>query len=307
MATDTLEITANVDTELDERYRTRIASATEYAFEQDEVTASVVVVTYRTTRRELAEVFDALADQTREDFETIVVDNGTDWDVASALERYDHVRYYLRMVDNEGVTFARNLGAAIAAGDVVVFLDDDGYPRRDFVQQHLAVHGRADVVAARGRVEPKEPNVYTDSQGHYDLGEEVRPSFIGTECNASFDADAFREVSGFDESMPGRAGHEGLEITYRLLQAGYRRDQILYYPDAVTYHDFASNLRDYVEKQVERKRNDRYFERAYPDLWEFGSSYLTDDDHRDRRLSLRVVDFLVAVWVRLKRSSFTIA
>lgn len=302
MATDTLEIAADVEDGLDEKYRSRIADVTEYPFEREEVAASVVVVTYRTTRRELAEVFEALEAQTCDEFETIVVDNGTDWDVESALASYDHTRYYLRMVDNEGVTFARNLGATIAAGDVLVFLDDDGFPQEDFVEHHLAAHEREGVVAARGKVRPKEPNVYTDSQGHYDLGDEIQPSFIGTECNASFDAEAFLDVSGFDETIPGRAGHEGLEITYRLIQNGYDRDQIIYYPDAVTYHDFASDVWDYVEKQIERKRNDRYFKRKYPDLWEFGNGYLTDEDHLDRRLPLRVVNLLVAGWVELKRA-----
>lgn len=301
MSSDTTYRTENgaenkIVQKLDEQYRASVAETTEYAFDRSEVTASVIVVTYRTTKQELSEVFDALSAQTCDDFETIVVDNGTEWDLESELGTYDETRYLVRLEENEGVSFARNLGAQIAAGDVLVFLDDDGFPREDFLEQHLGAHEREGVVAVRGKVQAQESNVYTAMQGHYDLGDEVRPAFIGTECNASFDTDVFLDHGGYDE---GLAGQEGLELTHRLIQAGFRKDQIIYYPDAVTYHDFASGLWNYVRKQVARKRNNEYFRREHPGLWEFGQSYLTEEDYLERRRRLLVVDVLVAGWLRV--------
>jgi len=293
------QVVDEIHLDIGEKYHERIAKISEYEFTQTEVRASVIVVLYRTSKRELAEVFDALSKQTCDDFDIIIIDNGTDWDVESALEKYANARYYIRLIENEGVTFARNLGAQVADSDLLIFLDDDGFPRADFVEQHLAIHDQNGIVAARGKVKPKNENVYNRSRGHYDLGEEVQPSFIGTECNASFDADVFLEVSGFSESLPGRAGHEGLELTYRILQADYEKDQIIYHPGAVTYHDFADGIGDYIRKNLERKRNNYDFKREHPELWNFGSQYYSDQDHLKRPLPLVVVDAAITVWFRI--------
>jgi GT2 family glycosyltransferase len=233
---------------------------------------SVVVVTYRISRSTFEATMSALDGQTVDDFELVVVDNGTDWAVTDALEPRSVPWRYLELESNLGVTVARNVGATVADGELLVFLDDDGVPRADFVEQHRLVHERP-IVAARGRVVPPDDSIYNRMQSHYDLGDETVPYPLNIEGNTSIDRDVFLSVGGFTEELAGRAGHEGIELSYRLRQQGFDRDEIVYYPNAVLYHDYATGLFDYLAKQFERRRHEQYLQRHSPAIFEFGSDY----------------------------------
>lgn len=235
--------------------------------------ASVVIVTYRTPAEVFEPVLEALDDQTASGYEVVVVDNGTSEAVESAVARSDHVHRYVELDRNYGVTVGRNLGAKLARGDLLLFLDDDGIPERDFVAAHRRAHAEHDIVAARGRVLPKHDTVYTRVQSHYDLGDEPFPYFINVEGNTSFDRRTFLDVGGYDENLADRAGHEGIELTYRLVQDGVRRDQIIYYPDAVIYHDYANSLVEYIRKRSGRHPNREYLFENCPEIFEFAASY----------------------------------
>jgi glycosyltransferase involved in cell wall biosynthesis len=63
--------------------------------------------------------------QTFEDFECIVVDDGSDVPVATLMPDTDPRVRVLRLDQNRGVAVARNLGVSAARGDLVAFLDDD--------------------------------------------------------------------------------------------------------------------------------------------------------------------------------------
>jgi GT2 family glycosyltransferase len=266
--------------------------------------ASVVIVTYRTPAEVFEPVLEALDDQTASNYEIVVVANGTDADVESTVEGSEHVRLFVELDRNYGVTVGRNLGAKLARGDLLLFLDDDGVPERDFVAAHRRAHAEHDIVAARGRVLPKHDTVYTRIQSHYDLGDEPFPYFINVEGNTSFDRETYLDAGGYDENLADRAGHEGIELTHRLMQAGYRRDQIIYYPDAVIYHDYANSFVEYIRKRTGRNPNLEYLFEHRPEIFEFAASYdppVTSPELRTRDkvkfLALsgvrRVVDFVM--------------
>lgn len=244
--------------------------------------ASVVVVTYRTPAEAFEELLSALDAQSAGAFEVVVVDNGTAWDAESAAIESDRVTAYAELRRNRGVTFGRNLGAALAVADVLVFVDDDAVPGPRFVEAHLDAHD-GDVVAARGRVLPIEDSLYNRLQSWYDLGDEVIPYFLNTEGNASVDREAFRAVSGFDERLGGRAGHEGIDLTYRLLRSGYDREQVLYVPDAVVHHDNAADLRSYLKKRAVGKHYRAELAARRPEVFEFARTYSPPDRARERR------------------------
>jgi len=72
----------------------------------------------------LREALASVAAQRCRDFETIVVDDGSDDDIASATRSGDLPVRYLRQA-NAGPGAARNLGLQHARGDYVAFLDSD--------------------------------------------------------------------------------------------------------------------------------------------------------------------------------------
>mgnify|MGYP006273080619 FL=1 len=261
---------------LPEEYRRRIE--TEFDDAPDvEPTISVVVVTFRTDREAFESVLDALGAQTHEAFDFVVVNNGVDWDIESRLREFDHGTTYVELVRNCGVTLARNLGAELARSDLLLFLDDDAVPAADFVEAHRRAHDDEGVVAVRGRIFPQSKSFYNRLQQWYDLGDRSLPYLLNIEGNTSIDRDAHRSVSGFDERLGGRAGHEGIDLTYRLVEAGYDRDQIVYCPDAIIYHDYATSLLGYVRKRIVSRRYRKRLTERRPELFEFASTYSPPD------------------------------
>jgi GT2 family glycosyltransferase len=261
------------------------------------VAESVVIVTYQTPEEELDRLLTALDEQTVDDFEVIVVDNGNGWTVDELVSQFEHVTAYVKLQHNCGVTTARNLGAHLAGSSLVVFVDDDGIPEQDFVAAHRRAH-RDDVVGVRGRVFPIDNTVYNRRQSWYDLGDEPMPYYLNVEGNCSVDREAFLSVGGFAEDLHGRAGHEGIELTYRLVtDADYTREQFIYDPDPVLYHNVASGVVSYIIKRATRGHNRDRIREWHPELSEFLEHY-PDPSTLNRlsgadRLAVAVIDRIV--------------
>ncbi|MFC5969871.1 glycosyltransferase family 2 protein [Halomarina salina] len=274
----------------------------------NDASVTVVVVLFRTDRRDFRRVLDRLSEQTASDFDVVLVDNGTSWDVVEAVESHPFVTTYVELTENHGITAARNIGAAATDSEILVFLDDDALPARDFVAQHARIHRDHDVVAVRGRVVPRADTIYNRLQTWYDLGDDPLPYYINIEGNASFDAEAFLAVAGFNEALTGRAGHEGIELSYRLESVVEGDEALRYHPGPVVYHDYATSLRGYVRKVVYARKTKRLLERIYPDVFEYAAQYSEVQQtssglsHTDR-LKEVAINTLVELWSLVDRAA----
>jgi glycosyltransferase involved in cell wall biosynthesis len=108
---------------------------------------SVVVPTFQ-RRGLVTEAVRALATQIEPPLEVIVVVDGSTDGSAQALAEIS-APFPLRVVEqpNSGAARARNRGAALARGDLLLFLDDDMMAAPDLLAQLGRVHARgADAV-----------------------------------------------------------------------------------------------------------------------------------------------------------------
>ncbi len=195
-----------------------------------EIELSVVVPTHN--RRELLkELLLALADQSIAPgrFEVIVVVDGSRDGTMEMLDRLEvPYRLLAHYQEQSGVAVARNNGARMATGQVVVFLDDDVLPDRRLLEEHLASHTEVPGGVVLGRLAPSGTgqrggwNVWEERifVKHYRrLGQGLRTAsgrrlYSG---NFSCNREAFLHVGGFNEEL--RRG-EDVELGFRLERSG---------------------------------------------------------------------------------------
>ena len=85
---------------------------------------SVIIPTYNRLPM-LKEAVDSVLAQDFEDFELIVVDDGSTDGTAEEIERYGKRVHLLQHPENRGVSAARNKGILRARGKYIAFLDSD--------------------------------------------------------------------------------------------------------------------------------------------------------------------------------------
>ena len=83
---------------------------------------SIIIPTYNRSLT-IARSLDSVLNQVYKAKEIIVVDDGSTDDTVELVKKYDSAIY--RFQYNQGVCSARNLGAEVASGDWLVFLDSD--------------------------------------------------------------------------------------------------------------------------------------------------------------------------------------
>jgi GT2 family glycosyltransferase len=179
----------------------------------------------------LAVTLESLARQRPDspDYEVHVADDGSDEDLASVVASAQglDIHYHRREHDRFGAGQARNLGAAAATGDVLVFLDSDCVVEPGFVLGHAVWHTAPEdtvVIGGRTRAIMGSGDEFADYRKRMrrrtaglQHGSEVFRSFVT--ANVSLPLDLFRELGGFDERFH-RWGGEDTDLGWRLWNKG---------------------------------------------------------------------------------------
>jgi glycosyltransferase involved in cell wall biosynthesis len=152
----------------------------------------------------------------------------------------------LRLERDISLNAARNVVLAWSAAPLVMLIDDDGLLEPDAVQAMLRHFKDPSVIAARGRILFNEHRYFTTLATHYDHGWDVIDDTLATEGHMAVRRDHALRAGGFDERL---FGHEGLELTYRLLR-DTPEGRVLYAPDVVMHHDFVRGFRHFVRKML---------------------------------------------------------
>lgn len=160
---------------------------------------------------------------------------------------------------NPGLSFARNKGIETAAGDILCFIDDDGFAVPDYVaivKRYAGDPAYKDYTAFGGKVIPvynegMEPGWLSSYiQGvvsKVDLGDQVKrfDEKYPAGCNMIFRREFFERHGGFNTDLHTRSDDKFIFI--KLREAGLK---VLYIPELVVEH-FIDDYR--LEKKFIKK------------------------------------------------------
>jgi glycosyltransferase involved in cell wall biosynthesis len=114
---------------------------------------SIVLPTFN-RRPRLARVLGGLDRQALPDrcFEVVIVDDGSTDDTRAWLAENSQRAYPVRALhqQNAGPARARNAGVAAAAGEILLFIDDDVEPTPELVREHLRLHDLENDIVVMG-------------------------------------------------------------------------------------------------------------------------------------------------------------
>ncbi len=210
---------------------------------------SVVVPTYSLDRYEdLCDCIDSLISQTYDDLEIIVIVDGNEAVYERAVDAYGNVENVLIYLshDDAGPLSRGNMGAIQASGDIVALTDDDAVPRKDWIQELVAVYERHDAIAVGGRIIPKwvvGKAEYIPEEFYFLIGathrgfpveeQEVRNTFG---ANLSVKREVFLKLGGIKLGGIDPSSVQGRETEFcARLQRAYG-EGVIYTPDAVVAH-----------------------------------------------------------------------
>jgi len=205
---------------------------------------SVIIPAYNALAT-LDRCLTALSRQTQPPDEIIVVDDGSTDETAALARRHD-VRVLTQA--NAGPGAARNAGARIARGDLLLFTDADCAPAPDWVAHMTAPFADPTVAGAKGiyctdQKQAVARFVQLEYKDKYDrMRDQERIDFVDT-YSAAYRREVFWSVGGFDASFTYL---EDQELSFRLAEHGHR---FVFVPGAIVYHRHADNLAWYARKK----------------------------------------------------------
>lgn len=185
-------------------------------------------------------------------------------------EKFDHAR--IIPSGEVGPADKRDMALQYAKGDIFAFIDDDAYPRPDWLKNAVRYFEDPSVGAVGGpAVTALEDNIWQQASG------KIYESFL---CSGSYTyrylpkkerqvddlpsvnllvrRDVFEEIGGYDSNFyPG----EDTKLCLDIVESGKR---IVYSPDVLVYHHRRKVFRQHLKQATNYAKHRGYFAKTLP-------------------------------------------
>ena len=211
-------------------------------------TTSVIICCYAVDRIEwVVQAVDSVLKQTQKPKEVIVVFDKKDGLEGVLKQKLPNSVFIIPNQAKKGLSLARNTGAKVASGDILIFLDDDAVAEPDWLKHLIDPFSDPWVVGVGGKA---VPDWLGSGNRSYWFPEEIDwtvgcmyPSFGNMKkivrnafgCNMAFKKDLLMKVNGFDPRLGGPVSGDDTDICLRIT-SGDKRYHIIYEPNAVIHH-----------------------------------------------------------------------
>lgn len=205
---------------------------------------TVLIVTWN-RKEDTLETIRSVREQSYQNLEIIVVDNGSTDRTAEAIRQACPEVRLVALDRNMGAASGRNAGIAVANGDIIFCLDSDASPGSETLRNIVR---RFQPDPKLGVINSKIVNAYTqeiDYTAGWAYTERDKAdqdseflSFSFSEGGCAIRKEVFERVGLFWDFL--FFGGEGLDYSARVWDAGYK---IIYYPEAIVYHRVSPQMR----------------------------------------------------------------
>ncbi len=220
-----------------------------------------VIICTRNRSRYLADALRTLSSQTypREQFEIIIVDNGSNDGTQQTVENFHAARLTTKYVYEPqiGLSHARNCGAEAARGEVVIYIDDDVLTEQNWLAEIARVYlnSESEIMCVGGNIQllwenGDRPNWLPVILDGYlgsttELGNDLcflPPPLYPHGGNLSVRRSALEKIGGFSPQL-GRVGTNLLSNEEAGLcnEIRSRGGEVWYNPAAVVHHRVQAN------------------------------------------------------------------
>jgi glycosyltransferase involved in cell wall biosynthesis len=198
----------------------------------------------------LGPCLQALLNQTvpRELYEIVVVDDGSTDDTIGVALSYGVT---VHRQHNQGPAAARNLGAQVAQGDLILFTDADCEPLPNWIEEMTKPFTNPGIMGTKGTYCTSQRSwvarfVQLEYEDKYDRMRKVPYiDFIDT-YSAAYRREVFYASKGFDSAFRQASG-EDVEFSYRLSSRGCK---LVFVPSARVYHRHVASLWAYFRRKL---------------------------------------------------------
>lgn len=190
-----------------------------------------VVIPTRNRAGYLREALDAIRSGALQSYEVLVMDQTDGDSTQQVVAQFEDARLRYHRMPRNGACPARNLGAALATADLVVFLDDDCCPRPDWLARIVAAfEGDPGLQFIFGQLKaPDEDRMlgwYPEFIPDPSLNEgkaRRKIATLGAGANMSARKAFLRRIGGFDEPLGPRdvsVNSSDSSMNYKVLRSG---------------------------------------------------------------------------------------